>query len=80
MIELSRLHGQKIIVNAELIEFVEETPDTMIITTTGKKIMVKESIPEIVEKVITYKKKCFIDSPIQFKIEEKSDDIPPTVE
>ena len=41
MIEVTRLHNQRIIVNADLIEFVEETPDTMISTTTGKKLLVK---------------------------------------
>jgi flagellar protein FlbD len=54
MIELTRLNNEKIVVNADLIEFVERTPDTLVTTTTGKKLMVKETIDEIVEKVIVY--------------------------
>jgi flagellar protein FlbD len=55
MIELHRLQNQKIIVNADLIEFIESTPDTMISTTTGKKIIVRESVEEVIRRVIAYK-------------------------
>jgi flagellar protein FlbD len=54
MIELTRLNNEKIVVNADLIEFVERTPDTLITTTTGKKLMVKETIDEVVKKAIAY--------------------------
>ena len=60
MIEVSRLSGKKFIVNGELIEFIEETPDTVITLTTGKKIIVAESVDEVIEKVIQYKKKIFL--------------------
>jgi flagellar protein FlbD len=56
MIELHRLQNQKIIINADLIEFLESTPDTIVSTTTGKKIIVKESVEDVIEKVIAYKK------------------------
>ena len=54
MLEPTRLNNEKIVVNADLIEFVERTPDTLVTTTTGKKLMVKETIDEVVEKVIAY--------------------------
>ncbi len=54
MIKLTRLNGKELVVNAELIETVEPTPDTILTLTTGKKIMVKESIEEVVEKVKGY--------------------------
>lgn len=57
MIYVTRLNGEVFIINAELIEFVEKTPDTVISLTTGKKIVVKEDITEIVDKVINYKRK-----------------------
>lgn len=57
MIYVTRLNGGEFIINADLIEFVEKTPDTVISLTTGKKIVVKESITEIVDKVIDYKRK-----------------------
>jgi flagellar protein FlbD len=59
MIELTKLHGQKIIVNAELIEQIEATPDTTITLSTNKRIMVIEPISLVVKKVIAYKRKCF---------------------
>lgn len=58
MIELTRLQGQKVVVNVDLIEFIEETPDTLVTTTTGKKIMVKETVQEIIQKSIDFKKRC----------------------
>ena len=58
MIELTRLHNEKVVVNAELIEFVEATPDTLVSTTTGKKLMVKESVREVVDLVIAYRRRC----------------------
>jgi len=58
MIELTRLQNQKIVINADLIEFVEETPDTLICTTTGKKIMVLEPVKEVIKKVVEYKRRC----------------------
>ncbi|SNX55513.1 flagellar FlbD family protein [Thermoanaerobacterium sp. RBIITD] len=59
MISVTRLNGDEFIVNADMIEFVEETPDTVISLTTGKKIVVKEKKEEIIEKVIVYKRKIF---------------------
>lgn len=58
MIELTRLHGEPIVINADLIEFVEPTPDTLISTTTGKKILVKESVEEVIGKVVEYRRRC----------------------
>ena len=56
MIEVTKLNGSKITINAELIERVEELPDTVITLTTGNKIIVKESRQEIKNLVILYKK------------------------
>lgn len=59
MIELTKLNDIKFTVNADIIEFVEETPDTVVSLTTGKKIIVKESRQEVTELVISYKKKIY---------------------
>ncbi|MSS63007.1 flagellar FlbD family protein [Velocimicrobium porci] len=56
MIEVTKMNDSKITVNAELIEIVEETPDTVITLTSGKKIIVKESRKEIRDKVIRYRR------------------------
>jgi len=44
-------------VNAEQIEFAEETPDTVISLISGKKIVVNENVDQVIEKVIEYKKR-----------------------
>ena len=56
MIKLTRLNNAALIINAELIEFVEESPDTIVTLTTGQKIMVKESVDEVVERVMEYRR------------------------
>jgi len=57
MIRVSRLNNFEFMINCELIEFVEETPDTVITLTTGKKYVVKESMDEILKRVVEYKSK-----------------------
>ncbi len=57
MIKVTRLNDQEFVINAELIESIEATPDTMIALTNGKKIMVKNSLDEIIERVEAYKRR-----------------------
>ena len=59
MISLTRINGKDIVLNADLIEIVEKTPDTIISMTTGKKYIVKESVGDIVEKVLEYRRLIF---------------------
>lgn len=59
MIEVTRFNESTFILNAEIIQTVEETPDTVITLTTGTKYVVKESCEEIVNKVIEYKQRIF---------------------
>ncbi len=59
MIEVTRLNETKILINPDLIEVVEETPDTVITFTTGKKIIVKESRQEVKNLVKLYRKDIF---------------------
>lgn len=47
MIEVTKINGSKLLVNTNLIETVEETPDTVITLTDGKKIIIKESRHEV---------------------------------
>jgi flagellar protein FlbD len=54
MISLTRLNGKTITINAILIETIEETPDTMITLTTGKKITVLEKGAVVVSLVQAY--------------------------
>ena len=59
MIEVTRINGTKLTVNAEMLEFIEETPDTVLTMSTGTKLIVAESSDEIREMVIAYKRKIF---------------------
>ncbi|MEX2462211.1 MAG: flagellar FlbD family protein [Paenibacillaceae bacterium] len=54
MITLTRLNNKQLIVNALLIESIEQTPDTMLTLITGKKIMVLEKALDVVSLVETY--------------------------
>lgn len=63
MICVSRLNGKSFYINPDLIEFVEETPDTVITTTTGKKVIVEESADVVFERIVSYKQKIFFGLP-----------------
>lgn len=54
MIKVTRLNGKEFIINAELIQFIEETPDTVITLLNHEKIVVKESADDVIKRVISY--------------------------
>jgi flagellar protein FlbD len=56
MIQLTRLNHVPLIVNSDLIEHVEVTPDTVVALTTGQKFLVLESAEDVVERVIQFRR------------------------
>ncbi len=56
MIELTKLNGSRLVVNSDLIEFIEAAPDSLITLTTGTKIMVQEKIPDIIAAIIHFRR------------------------
>ena len=58
MIEVTRLNGKGLTINSDLIEMIEETPDTVITLTKGKKIIVKESRQMVKNLVKLYRQEC----------------------
>ena len=58
MIDVTKMNGMNITINSDLIETVEETPDTVITLTTGRKIIVKESRQTIKNLVKSYRSEC----------------------
>jgi flagellar protein FlbD len=54
MITLTRLNGDRFVVNAEAIRYVEERPDTMLTLIGGERVIVAESMREVVERTIDY--------------------------
>jgi flagellar protein FlbD len=64
MITLHRLNGKEFVLNAEQIKFVESTPDTVItMAAENEKLMVKESVDEVVRRVIDYKRQWMYGPP-----------------
>lgn len=62
MIDVTKVNGKKFTLNSRLIETIEETPDTVITLTTGKKIIVKESRQEVKNLVKLYENDLFINT------------------
>jgi flagellar protein FlbD len=58
MIQLTRLNHQPLLINSDLIELIEETPDTVITMTTGKKILVAESCAQICARIVEFRFQC----------------------
>jgi len=58
MIRVTDLHGHSVYVNAELIEVIEENPDTQILMTTGKRLYVREDARTLADRVLSYKQEC----------------------
>ncbi len=59
MIDVTRMNGKQFTLNSDLIETIEETPDTVLTLTTGKKIIVKESRQKVKNLVKLYRKEIF---------------------
>lgn len=60
MIKLTRLNGTEYVLNCDLIEMVEATPDTVISTTDSKKFICRESVDEVIARIIEFKGKIQI--------------------
>lgn len=56
MIAATRLDGTSILLNAELVEWIEETPDTLVVLVNGEHLMVRESPEELLRRVVDYKR------------------------
>lgn len=56
MVELTRLNGHPLVVNAELIKFVEQNPDTVITLVTGDKLVVREAASQVTGRVLAYRR------------------------
>jgi len=54
MILVTRFDNRRVVVNADLIKYVESTPDTIVTLTTGERMLVKETPEEVVGRVIEY--------------------------
>jgi flagellar protein FlbD len=75
MIKLTRFDGSEVAVNAELIKFVEAAPDTIVTLTSDQKLLVLETVDEVIEKVIEYKGLAYGRLPEKIDRGEKTKEI-----
>jgi flagellar protein FlbD len=59
MIKLTRLSREPLVLNSDLIEYLEATPDTVITLTTGQKLRVSETADEVIARVIEFRQAIF---------------------
>jgi flagellar protein FlbD len=59
MIRLTRLNRAPMVLNSDLIEHLDETPDTVITLTTGQILRVRESADEVVERIVAFRRRIF---------------------
>jgi flagellar protein FlbD len=62
MIVVTRLNHTPIVVNPDLIVFIEETPDTIITLASGEKLVIEEKVGEVIKRVIEFKRSIFNSS------------------
>lgn len=56
MIQLTRLNNQPLTVNSDLIKFIEQSPDTLVTLVNGEKLVVRESVNEVLVRVIQFRR------------------------
>ena len=59
MIALTRLNGHPIMLNCDLIESLEETPDTVVTLVSGNKLVIRDKMRDVQEKIIDFKRKIY---------------------
>ena len=63
MVRVTRLNGAEIVVNAGVIEALEATPDTVVRLLNGRRLAVRETVDEVIEKVIAYQREVYQPPP-----------------
>ncbi len=59
MILVHSMQGEEMYINPDMIEMIRATPDTVLFLSTDKRILVKDTLPEVVERIIAYRRKIF---------------------
>lgn len=57
MIKLTRLDGEPFVLNADLIRYIEQRPDTFVTLTTGERLVVAETMDEVVDRAVAYQQR-----------------------
>lgn len=64
MIKLTRLNGEAFVLNAELIRYVESRPDTFITLTSGDRLVVGETMEEVMSRAVQYQQQKYLLPPL----------------
>jgi len=56
MIVLTRLNNRPLVVNSDMIKFIENTPDTVITLVTGEKVVVLETVAQVLEEILNFRR------------------------
>jgi flagellar protein FlbD len=59
MIEVTRINHVPLVLNSDLIEHIESTPDTLISLTNGQKLIVLEDPQELIRRVVAFRRRIF---------------------
>ena len=59
MIALTRLNGHPVMVNCDMIESLEETPDTVMTLTSGNKLVIRDSMADVQKKIVEFKRRIY---------------------
>ncbi|MGB6985079.1 MAG: flagellar FlbD family protein [Candidatus Aquilonibacter sp.] len=59
MIALTRLNGHPVMINSDLIEQIEETPDTVVTLTSGNRLVVRDRMVDIQQKIVDFKRRIY---------------------
>jgi flagellar protein FlbD len=65
MIQLTRVNNQPLVVNSDLIKFVEKAPDTVLTLVTGEKIIVRETSEEVLGKIVEFRRSILPGLPMR---------------
>ena len=71
MIQVTKLNGETIIINVDHLEMVEAHPDTTLVLTNDKRIVVRDPVPEIVRKVIEFQRTIRMGTGVRVADERK---------
>jgi len=63
MIKVSRLNREELLVNSDQIEMIEETPNTVLTLTSGRRLVVADSAAEIVDRIVAFRQRLYMCPP-----------------
>lgn len=66
MIQLTRLNGQPLLLNSDLIKLIDSAPDTVISLVNGEKVVVRETGEQIIERIVQFRRRVLDGLPMNF--------------